>query len=370
MMNKPTLGICIASYNKAETTYDLVNNVLSNKNEELSVTVVDNASTDNTIELLSTIRDNRFRLIVNDQNIGGGANMVKSIYSCDATFGLYCNDRDIIYPDKLDSFIRFLNEHDEIAGGWIVRNEKIGEPEFKEYDTLESLHTLNYRCEHPTGFFYNCEFLKRIESSRMYEYATEKKYVPFPWENMLAEMTFIGKTVRYNRKLWHSTGDSSHNEYISSYVPLNNSNDRWFSPSNSIERAKGNVDHLYSLIDSYNVKINKEDMTCLLAEILSAQLKIGIWRYVRILESESLAYHYSVKMEKISFHKARRINDDMIHHYLAFLNSKYNIDEVSLKKISDIAWRVFKQGKRNEIAWKLNNSNVIASFRGIIKGKK
>lgn len=81
-MKRPVLSICIASYNKAGFTGKLVNTILGGcSNDKLNVVVVDNASTDDTVEKLSTITDSRFSLIRNDKNIGGAANMVRAIYS-------------------------------------------------------------------------------------------------------------------------------------------------------------------------------------------------------------------------------------------------------------------------------------------------
>ena len=80
-MLKPILTICIASYNKADLTLSLVNTILSNRNEKLGVVVVDNSSTDDTVEKLQTIQDPRFELVINSHNIGGSANMVHAIYS-------------------------------------------------------------------------------------------------------------------------------------------------------------------------------------------------------------------------------------------------------------------------------------------------
>ena len=78
----PVLTVCIASYNKSDLTYNLVKSILKNPNPKLAVSVVDNASTDNTVDKLHEIEDDRFRLKVNDDNIGGPANFVGAIYSC------------------------------------------------------------------------------------------------------------------------------------------------------------------------------------------------------------------------------------------------------------------------------------------------
>ena len=120
------LSVCIASYNKSEITNSLVKNVLTCSNPEMEVVVVDNASPDDTIEQLGLIKDERLRVIRNEENIGGSRNLVKSLYAAQGKFCLYCNDRDIIYPEKLSSFIDFLKDNPSVGGGHCVRNKLNG----------------------------------------------------------------------------------------------------------------------------------------------------------------------------------------------------------------------------------------------------
>lgn len=120
------LSICIASYNKADITASLVKSVLTCKSPEMEVVVVDNASTDNTVEQIKAISDSRLRVFRNEDNIGGSRNLVKSLYAAEGHFCFYTNDRDIVYPEKLDGFISFLKDNSTIGGGHCVRNKVNG----------------------------------------------------------------------------------------------------------------------------------------------------------------------------------------------------------------------------------------------------
>lgn len=120
------LSVCIASYNKSDITSSLVKRILTCGNPEIEVVVVDNASPDNTVEQLGKIKDERLRVIRNEENIGGSRNLVKSLYAAKGLFCFYCNDRDIIFPEKLDGFVGFLKENPTIGGGHCVRNKLNG----------------------------------------------------------------------------------------------------------------------------------------------------------------------------------------------------------------------------------------------------
>ena len=75
------LSVCIASYNKAEITTNLVTSLLTCKNPELEVVVVDNLSSDDTIAQLDRINDERLRVICNKINIGGTPNIAAALFA-------------------------------------------------------------------------------------------------------------------------------------------------------------------------------------------------------------------------------------------------------------------------------------------------
>ena len=365
MKKERILSVCIASYNKAQTTYDLVVSLLSNVDEGFEVVVVDNASTDNTIELLETVKDGRLRIIKNEQNIGGAANMIKAVYSGNALFSLYTNDRDCVFPEKLSEFVCFLRSNQNITGGWCVRHD-ISEKEglYTIYESKEALRKVCYRCEHPTGFFYNRNCLENIPVERLKTYVQNDLYIPFPWENLQTEVACMGNWVVYNKSIWKSSGNTSHKKYISSYVELGDAEDRWFSPQNCIERAKANVDNLLQLIKVNSIVLSDDELNKCLCNIFVFQQRIGAWRYKEILETESLAYHYAVKMKKVSYKDIEQISAEMKTTFIAYIREYCkNVDE--FQRLLD-----FNIKNSNKVMIKRNCIGKVSRFLKKLKGKK
>ena len=151
---------------------------------------------------------------------------------------------------------------------------------------------------------------------------------------------------------------------MSSYVELGSAEDRWFSPQNCIERAKANVDNLLQLSMLNNINLSNNDLEKCFSNIFISQQKIGVWRYKEILESESLSYHYSVKMKKISNKEIRRINDEMKNIFIAYVK-KYcaNINEFQEQLNSDIK-------NSNKIMIKRNCIGKISRFIKKFKNEK
>lgn len=357
-MDNKVLAICIASFNKAQTTYNSVTNILSNKNSKLSVVVVDNASDDNTVELLKTVNDPRFKLVVNEENIGGAANMVKAVMSSDARFCMYINDRDEIYQDKLDDFIEFLDANTNITGGWCVRCEN---PDMSNYiilSRMEAFEKYCYRCEHPTGFFYNSEYLRKIDETRLQKYAAAKNFVPFPWEDLEAEMVCMGEIAIYNRVVWKSTGNTSHKKYVSSYVSLENISERWFSKENCLNRSYANVSNLLDLKKTYNFEIENNMMMEIIAKIFISQYAIASWRFKTILETDSLAYHYAVNKRKVPFKEIKEIENKMVKEFCKYIDKStegINSDDLE-KKLFDCT------NKENKYQRKMYIKSKIITF--------
>lgn len=70
-MNQPLLSICIPTYHRGKTVYNTVKSILENNIDFIEVVVSDNASPDDTKELLASIRDERLKYFRNNENIGG-----------------------------------------------------------------------------------------------------------------------------------------------------------------------------------------------------------------------------------------------------------------------------------------------------------
>lgn len=68
----PTLSVLIANYNYARFISDAFESVFKQSYKPLAIVVIDNASTDNSIEVVEQFikRDPTIRLIVNERNMG------------------------------------------------------------------------------------------------------------------------------------------------------------------------------------------------------------------------------------------------------------------------------------------------------------
>lgn len=339
------LSVCIASYNKSELTNSLVKSILTFNSPEMEVVVVDNASTDNTVEQLNSIKDERLRVVKNEENLGGSRNLVKSLYIGQGKFCLYINDRDILFPEKLEGFICFLKDNPTIGGGHCVRT-KVNGGNYIEHKGVEALLSINFRGEHPTGFFFKRELLDLIPQESIEKYTAAEPFVPFPYENILCEIICKGhKVVQYNDVIWRSTGNETHNKYVSGFVKIDEKGDRWFFPGNCLRRTIGNAEDTLRLCKENNISLTEEEKYRLYAHLAINQYKYCVYRYKTIYETPSLAEHYAVNYRKVSsqeLNKCRREFKDGFIGYIRQQNGENKqLEQYIISAIdnSDKQWR-------------------------------
>src|SRR4030066_149394 len=73
--------ICVPCYNSSETIFETITSLQQQTYKDISIIVVDNASTDDTVAIVRKIaeNDNRIEIRVNETNIGGEANYSRCI---------------------------------------------------------------------------------------------------------------------------------------------------------------------------------------------------------------------------------------------------------------------------------------------------
>lgn len=115
MSSTPTVSVCIPMYNAGKYIGETVRSVLSQTVDDFEIVVVDNASTDNSVEVVESFADSRIRLLRNSSNLGQERNWNRSV---DEARGLYtkllCAD-DLLYPQCLEKQVVALESHPDAS---------------------------------------------------------------------------------------------------------------------------------------------------------------------------------------------------------------------------------------------------------------
>ena len=115
MFKSKLVSICIPAYNSGKYIGKTIESALMQTYDRLDVVVVDDCSTDNTVEVVSSFSDERVRLICNEQNLGMTANWNKCINEAKGEFIKLIPADDCIYPECVAKSVAILNDNPEIS---------------------------------------------------------------------------------------------------------------------------------------------------------------------------------------------------------------------------------------------------------------
>jgi glycosyltransferase involved in cell wall biosynthesis len=101
----PTVSICMPAFNAEQTIGQAVRSALDQTYSDLEVVVVDNASTDRTIERVLEIDDPRLSLYANSHNVGVTRNFNRSISLARGRYVKFLCSDDVLLPDCVQAMV-------------------------------------------------------------------------------------------------------------------------------------------------------------------------------------------------------------------------------------------------------------------------
>jgi glycosyltransferase involved in cell wall biosynthesis len=108
--NKPAVSIIIPTYNRERLIARSVKSVLSQTYQDFEIIIVDDASTDNTEEVVSSFNDDRIRYIRHEENKGEAAARNTGIKAARYDYIAYQDSDDEWSPEKLARQIELLED--------------------------------------------------------------------------------------------------------------------------------------------------------------------------------------------------------------------------------------------------------------------
>lgn len=108
---KGLVSIVMPSWNTADYIRESVNSVLAQTYANWELIIVDDASTDNTIDILKDIKDSRIRVFVNDSNVGAAISRNRALQEANGEWIAFLDSDDLWEKDKLEKQICFMIEN-------------------------------------------------------------------------------------------------------------------------------------------------------------------------------------------------------------------------------------------------------------------
>lgn len=107
----PLVCICIPTFNAQATIVQTLLSILNQTYTHLSVVVVDNASSDNTVALVEEFDDARIKIHRNPVNLGGEGNFTRCIELAHGKYTAIFHADDVYQPSMVEQQVAFLEAH-------------------------------------------------------------------------------------------------------------------------------------------------------------------------------------------------------------------------------------------------------------------
>lgn len=119
----PRVSVAIPTYNASTTIEATLRSVLDSTFDDLEIIVTDDASTDDTLQIVEAVDDPRIRWVRNPQTLGAPANWNRALGKANGEFVGLLNHDDLYGPFWLAFAVHALENHPPI--GWVATAYRI-----------------------------------------------------------------------------------------------------------------------------------------------------------------------------------------------------------------------------------------------------
>ena len=119
-MNNPLVTVLLPVYNRPSVV-NTINSVLDQTYKNFELLIIDNASTDDTQDVINSISDDRIRLIVNETNRGQTFSINRGLKLAKGEYIARIDADDLMLPTRLEKQVDFMESNPEygLCGCWV-----------------------------------------------------------------------------------------------------------------------------------------------------------------------------------------------------------------------------------------------------------
>jgi glycosyltransferase involved in cell wall biosynthesis len=115
MTEPPLISICIPTYNGSKWIHDAIHSCLGQTYPHFELLVVDDASSDDTLQRVRAVQDRRIRAVTNPRNLGLVDNWNRCVSLARGSYIKFLFQDDLLYPDCLLKMLQLFQTHPSIG---------------------------------------------------------------------------------------------------------------------------------------------------------------------------------------------------------------------------------------------------------------
>jgi glycosyltransferase involved in cell wall biosynthesis len=116
-MPQPVVSAVMPNYNDADTIHESLDAILSQSFKELEIIVIDDASTDNSLEVIGEIarRDSRIKVFQHERNMGPIVAQLTGLTKAVGDYLFIASANDKVLPGYIEKLINCMESHPEVG---------------------------------------------------------------------------------------------------------------------------------------------------------------------------------------------------------------------------------------------------------------
>ncbi|HET7897217.1 MAG TPA: glycosyltransferase, partial [Flavisolibacter sp.] len=177
--NLPVVTVLLPTYNCEHYVRDSLQSILDQTFTDFELLVIDDASTDRTVEVIRELKDPRIQLIQKQKNSGYTDSLNQGIALARGRYIARMDADDISLPTRFEKQVNFLASHNDVAvcGTWYMEipNNHIAKLPTEHEDIKVAMLENNQLC-HPSVMFkkdfflaHHLSYKREFESAEDYE---------------------------------------------------------------------------------------------------------------------------------------------------------------------------------------------------------
>jgi glycosyltransferase involved in cell wall biosynthesis len=114
------ISVCLATYNGQQYILEQLQTILPQLSEDDEIIISDDNSTDNTVNLIKSINDNRIKIFINKSERGYTKNFENAINHSLGDFIFLCDQDDVWMPNKVELMLYELKYCDLVVSDALI----------------------------------------------------------------------------------------------------------------------------------------------------------------------------------------------------------------------------------------------------------
>ena len=112
---KPIVTVLMTVYNGSRYLNEAIESALCQTLNDFEFLIIDDASTDNSVEIINSYNDSRIKLLINDKNIGQTASLNVGLARAQGEYVARFDQDDVCLPRRLEEQVAFLKKNPSIS---------------------------------------------------------------------------------------------------------------------------------------------------------------------------------------------------------------------------------------------------------------